>query len=342
MSPPIRPLDPELLYLFVIGPGTGETILLRVPPSEWIVVDSFKNAKRPAAEKVILDYGGDVAAVILTHPHRDHYGGFSSLIDDYPDAVVGCLHPREEVSRPRDGNDPIHVVKGQSQATYTRIWDVWQSNPSRKWRTLRNRSLRVGDGVLLALHPPAPNREEDWDRVVLNDLSSAMKFVWHQVTLLLGADASNAAWDSIANEYDGIADHQAMKVPHHGSAGSIHHSFGTGDANRIWIVTPFAGKRLPRSDADEGLAKSLRYVSTVSLTSLPYSHDREDESPCQASRSNINTDTRPTKTGLVTVDPRLRAERCVAVAFDAEGNVRGRWYGAGTLEIVEDEADGTR
>lgn len=341
MSPPESPLDPELLYLFVIGPGTGETILLRVPPNQWIVVDSFINAKRPAAEKLILDHGGSVAVVVLTHPHRDHFGGFLSLVDDYPDSVIGCLHPREEAARTFEADDPISLVKRQAQPTYTRIWDVWQENPKRKWLTVRNQSLPVGQGVLLALHPRPPRKKSDWDRNSLNDLSSAMKFTWHKVTLILGADASKAAWDSIATEFDGIGNHQALKVPHHGSAESIHESFGTGDVDRIWIVTPFASSKFPLPNANEGLAKSLQYVNTLLLTSLPYSHDREHESPCKTSRTNIKKNILPKLTGSVTRDPRLRAERYVAIAFDNEGKACGRWYGTGTLEVTEDAPECT-
>jgi len=61
-------LLPDLLYLFVLGPCKGETVLLRVPPGHWMVIDSFKagRSRRPAAEPIITRYGGRVEVLALT------------------------------------------------------------------------------------------------------------------------------------------------------------------------------------------------------------------------------------------------------------------------------------
>ena len=66
-------IDPELLYLFVVGPGTGETVLLRIPPERWMIIDSLKCGRpsRPAAESIVSRYGGKVVVLALTHPHQD-------------------------------------------------------------------------------------------------------------------------------------------------------------------------------------------------------------------------------------------------------------------------------
>ena len=71
-TPETHELDPDLLYMFVLGPCKGETVLLRVPPDHWMVIDSFKAGKsgRPAAEPIIIRYGGRVD-VLASHspPH---------------------------------------------------------------------------------------------------------------------------------------------------------------------------------------------------------------------------------------------------------------------------------
>ena len=41
-------LLPDLLYLFVLGPCKGETVLLRVPPGHWMVIDSFQVGRAPS------------------------------------------------------------------------------------------------------------------------------------------------------------------------------------------------------------------------------------------------------------------------------------------------------
>ena len=61
-------LLPDLLYLFVLGPCKGETVLLRVPPDHWMIIDSFQVGRphRRAAEPIITRYGGRVE--VLAHP----------------------------------------------------------------------------------------------------------------------------------------------------------------------------------------------------------------------------------------------------------------------------------
>ena len=50
--PETHELGPDLLYMFVLGPCKGETVLLRVPPDHWMIIDSFKirQGDRPAAQ----------------------------------------------------------------------------------------------------------------------------------------------------------------------------------------------------------------------------------------------------------------------------------------------------
>ncbi len=72
-GPPARnEVVPEHLYLFVIGPGIGETVLLRIPPDQWVVVDSFKcgTPNRPAADSIVSRYGGKVAVLARRIPMK--------------------------------------------------------------------------------------------------------------------------------------------------------------------------------------------------------------------------------------------------------------------------------
>ena len=335
MTLPDSPLESDLLYLFVLGPGTGETVLLRVPPDEWIIIDSFANGGRPAADAIIADYGGSVVAVILTHPHQDHCGGFIELLDDHPDATIGCVHPRDGTTGPTVPADPIALLHQRAKPTYDRIWQEWQANGNRKWETFRAESLDVGGGTLASLHPTRPLAARDWTGASPNDMSSAMRFEWGDVKLLLGADVTNTSWPDIATNYADLADHHAMKVPHHASSEAIHSSYGNGARNRKWIATPFARQRLPRTNDDNGIAKALLHVDAINLTSLPFSHDKESDGPCKTTRTEINRNARPKKTGPVTTDPAARARRYVALAYDKSATLQGQWHGDGSVLVSE-------
>lgn len=336
MPLPSSPLDPELLYLFVLGPGTGETVLLRIPPDKWVIIDSYMNAGRPASEAVVDEFGGEIAAIVLTHPHEDHCMGFIELIDENENAVIGCVHPLEGTEGAGVPTDPMELLNQRRKPTYVRIWDEWKTAASRKWYTFRHNRLNVGNGSLISLHPVRPLQATDWRGSARNDMSSAMRLVWHDVTLLLGADVTNTAWPDIGAAFTDLAEHSALKVPHHASSEAIHDSYGRGDRNRLWIITPWAlGRGLPQADDDHGLAKALKYVDTIQLTSLPFSHNCDSESPCTTTRADLQSDSRPTRTGPVTNDADVRADRYVALAFDKDGTFRGRWNGAGTLDVKE-------
>ena len=111
-------LLPDLLYLFVLGPCKGETVLLRVPPGHWMVIDSFQVGRphRPAAEPIITQYGGRVEVLALTHPHADHFEGFIDLIDRYNEAMLGCVYPRDSPWDQRSVGRSHHRAQGRGQA----------------------------------------------------------------------------------------------------------------------------------------------------------------------------------------------------------------------------------
>lgn len=335
MTLPTAPLANDLLYLFVLGPGRGETVLLRVPPDQWIIVDSYLNADRPAAEDIFERYNGSPSVLMLTHPHNDHLSGFVDLIDDLPAARLACLHPAENDPAATVPDDPYAMLSKAAKPTYDRIWNEWEQTPSKKVKIIRGESIEVGDGRLTSLHPTLPLAKSAWTSQRCNELSSAMKMVWHNVTILLGADVPNPCWADIRNDFPDLHKHNAMKVPHHGSIGAIHDSFGQGDRDRMWVITPFSGMpRLPRASSGEGMEAALTYVSRLDLTSLPYAHDRDADAPCRTTRRNIEMNSFPIRTGSATKDVDERGQRYVVGAYDRFGQLQGRWHGSGTLEVT--------
>jgi len=83
-------LVPNRLYLFVIGPGFGESIVIRVPPRHWIVIDSCKPGERAAALEILGRFDGECTCAVLTHRHQDHYPGFSQVLAHADWRIVGC------------------------------------------------------------------------------------------------------------------------------------------------------------------------------------------------------------------------------------------------------------
>jgi len=64
-----------------------------------------------AALTIATALWGSPEAIVLTHPHADHYAGILELIDDYPEAALGSftlkmLPPRPIAGRSRTGSGP--------------------------------------------------------------------------------------------------------------------------------------------------------------------------------------------------------------------------------------------
>jgi len=344
--PGTHELDPDLLYLFVLGPCKGETVLLRVPPVHWMVIDSFKAGKprRPAAEPIVTRYGGRVEFLALTHPHADHFEGFIDLIDRYDEAKLGCVYPGDKPGTRGLSADPNAALKEGAKPAYTRIWEEWERDFGRCETTFRGDKWKLGEATVTSLHPVRPVDSTRWSEYP-NTVSSAMIVEWHDLRLLLGADVPNSEWPGITEAFPipGLNRHAAMKVPHHGSSGAIHASYGDGDPERFWVITPFYPQRLPRhedpnSPGDkEGLTQVLSFVDRVHLTALPFRHDSETDEPVITTLQMLSLEEHPRKTGersAILLDTDTALDRQLVIGFTPNGAVAEVWYDPGSVRVT--------
>lgn len=337
-------LSAEHLYVFVFGPGFGESTLLRVPPSSWIVIDSLKAGGRAAAQHIMDKYGGRLELIVMTHPHADHHDGIVDLINSSPDCLVGCVRPATTRAVP-DGlaADPYQQLKQGAKAAFTRISKAWEDHSPRRWETFRRSKLTVGKAFITSLHPAEPINAAEWGKD-LNSISSALLVEWESTRIVLGADVPSSHWSEIGRDFPTLGSHHLLKVPHHGSHEAICGVLGTGSEARTWIVTPFnRGKHLPcaddlnaKGDGPEGMAKLLGFVHQLEMTSLPCQHDQEHEAPCITSRAEVRDKIRPKPTGRI--DTKLLGtmaamNRYVMLAFRETSELVEFRHGPGTLQV---------
>jgi len=80
------------LEVSVFGPGVGESIVVHLGDSRWVVVDSCvaPDTKRAVALDYLGEIGVDVLEqllmLVVTHWHDDHSKGASDLLDTAPNA----------------------------------------------------------------------------------------------------------------------------------------------------------------------------------------------------------------------------------------------------------------
>lgn len=286
---PLRNLDPDLLHLVVFGPGFGESVLVRVPPDAWLVVDCLRQRGGtqedvPAASLLDIQ-GSSAAAVVLTHPHLDHADGLPHVLDRrVPGGPVGCLATNfEPPERWRGNPDSERELAGAgTEAALQRIFDIWEQEPEARWDLTTDVSRPLGDGNVCVVHPPA-NRAVALARGSdPNRASSPLLIEWGDARVLLGADLPNVEWRRVPQSFArsaSLATTPVLKVAHHCS-GKAQHEVAIGRSprtRRACLATPWTkgakARRLPRFEPDEGVDVLLRIVDEILLSSMPNPYD---------------------------------------------------------------------
>ena len=343
MTPPT--LDPQLLYLFLFGPGRGEGTIIRVPGDTWIVIDSCHYPWGSPALRLLKQHQATWSCVVLTHRHEDHYRHFHELLATRGSGPVGCADPHvdkwEDVATSPDAHR--QVLHGELEQVISAIVSRWESEPKSKWLTYGSTERKVGQARLLSLHP-----ERDFVRTYTgrdwNELSSALLLEWEGMRLLFGADVVNPHWRAIYAAYPEALDHQVHKVPHHGSLEAVYDGFGVFNLFPLWIVTPFSSKKVPSPQDGQGLHRLLQSVSEIHLTGLPEAHSRQADHPCETTRIEWRDGRNPVPLTLdlasgdhLTFDPPIDEDYscCIVAGFDRNGTRKVLWHGPGTVRLKE-------
>ena len=96
----------------VIDVGQGDSILLRTPGNRYILVDAGDKSRTDSGKDIIVPFLHHIGvqrldALVITHPHLDHFGGASSLLRMFPVNEVWT----NECSRTVDGMEWRDVVE---------------------------------------------------------------------------------------------------------------------------------------------------------------------------------------------------------------------------------------
>lgn len=353
-------LDEGLLYLVVFGPGFGESVVVRVPPDEWIIIDSLlvEGPKSPAKESspvvdMLLNHGARWTGVVLTHPHADHAAGMSTILGVEGAGPIGCVAPYVDPPEAwATSQDPATQLRqGKVEDALAAIQYRWEANDTERWELLAGEARNFGDATLTVLHPSKLDVDKAEKKTPPSDpnaLASPVLVEWKDVRLVLGSDLPKRGWKKVHKRSAsmGLAGHTAFKVAHHGSHGALHDGVLKGPKrSREWLVTPFhRSPRLPCFDDEDGVAGLLTHNDELAVTSLRdvpaiagkprrvTRHTVRDARLKQGATSALGRGTRAVpRSGM---DP----YGWIALGFSDQGEVIDRQYGDGAVVIVDDPA----
>jgi len=198
---PLLPQGRRSLELHLIDVGQGDALAIRTPGGRWVLVDAGPSSGTfDAGARRVLPYlrragAQDLDLLVLTHPHLDHIGGASALLEHL--SVRGILDP----SWPHPSS------------AYLRVLELAHEKGVSWWPGVEGRVMEL-DGVRIeVLHPdPATlsrRRIED-----PNDLSIVLLVRWREVSFLLTGDAPAWVERRILPDLPQLS---LLKAGHHGS-----------------------------------------------------------------------------------------------------------------------------
>lgn len=323
-------LPADGLSVVVFGPGYGEAIAVRTPGGNWLAVDSCRDQGRTPTRDLIPD--GRLSYAVLTHPHEDHAKGFADIVRDGVHDKIGCASPRvKRVDKWEDTDDDIERSrKSYVDKAIRTIANTWEESPDKEWN-MRRGDVEHVDGVrVTVLHPDDASVEQVPDDP--NLLSTPLVIEWEGNRILLGAEIPTNVWDDLPEAFSQLADHDVLKIPHHGSKRNVSLRFADASEaqrERNWILTPWKrGPGLPQYHNESGLSWLLKKNGKVYATWLP---ELEDDSTTVATdlRELRERKANPTTAREIDGVPlRSRSSdesggfrRYVAVRFSADGEV---------------------
>ncbi|WP_461370519.1 DNA internalization-related competence protein ComEC/Rec2 [Candidatus Darwinibacter acetoxidans] len=223
--PPVvrRPLE-----ITALNVGQGDSFYVRTPSGLHLLIDGggdlypWQPRTRDAGvERVVpylrhrqverLDY------VILSHPHDDHLGGLLAVLEEFEVGMVldnGHDHP---------------------SPTYERYLELLEEKEIPYHPVRAGDRVDLGDGITLTvLYPQAlrPNL-----RSAQNNNSLLLRLQYGGVRMLFTGDLESAVLYDLAHDPNLDVQSQWLKIPHHGSRGSMEPHFYAA-VDPAWAVIP--------------------------------------------------------------------------------------------------------
>jgi len=297
--------------LAIFGPGYGESIVIHIPKIGWGIVDccefgKFSSKIVPPLEYLIYQNVNNIAFLILTHPHADHFNGMEKIISNYIGKIDRICRYTGESVRELTAYLTHRGIKGNPGAKkFSIILEAFnkavsngaerrylgantQIIPAQK-RTVNGKPIKI---EVLSLSPLAED-EEVYNNLLKdalvepgkelrqipdrqhNLIASAIRIAVGKVVVILGSDvekgeSQNSGWHGIMNSIDSSnMCIKMLKVPHHGSPNAYCKNAWEEHCKLgkiISIITPYSRGVGPRP-SEKDIKRISHYSEYIGITS---------------------------------------------------------------------------
>ena len=190
------------LCIKYIDVGQGDSELIRLPDGETILIDAGEKKNADAVVSTLNDMSvTKIDYLIATHPHADHIGGMSEIVEDFE---IG------KVYMPRADHD---------SQIYLALLEAIDRKGLKITEAKAGTSFISGDNIDADFLAPSSEVYSS-----LNDYSAVVKLKYKNNSFLFTGDAETLSESEMLGKgYDLSAD--VLKVGHHGSKTSTSAEF---------------------------------------------------------------------------------------------------------------------
>ena len=192
----------DCLTVYFLDVGQGDAVALRSPAGRWLLIDGGpRGPQGDAGRRVVVPFlrshgASQLAGVVATHAHLDHFGGLPAVLDAFDPAFV--LEPGQPVP----------------DAGYLGFLGAVESDGA-EWRPARRGDRLELDGVTIEVVSP----DSAWaaSQIDINEESVVLLVTYGTARLLLTGDAGFPTESRLAGRVGHVT---LLKVGHHGSRGA--------------------------------------------------------------------------------------------------------------------------
>lgn len=238
----------NLLSVWILNVGQGDSLLILFPDGSWGVVDSnvATTSQDVPALALLQGKGADrLAFVCLTHPHTDHFSGLQRILEFYDGRIdelwafqIDSAHLKKflEVQHQRHVTTPVGRRRyGELQTFFKAFFKMSKAGSAR--RLVGGLKLPSRGGVDIDCLSPLSRDIGEYQNQLAwssqpqnykaneNLVSVVLRLRYGGCTILLSSDAPTKAWPGMwkeAKKRRESFEAEAVKISHHGSRVGFH------------------------------------------------------------------------------------------------------------------------
>lgn len=196
------------LDMHVIDVGQADSIYIKLPNGQNMLIDGGNTVNGPTVVSYLQSQGvSKVDYVVGTHPHADHIGGLTDVINSFD---IGKIYMPNKTATTTEYTNLINAINAKG------LYITTAKAGLNMFNTTANSKLLVADII-----SPAGTSYSD-----VNDFSAVIRLTYGSTSIMLTGDAGTTAEAEMINSGKNLSA-SILKVGHHGSSTASSDAFLT-------------------------------------------------------------------------------------------------------------------